>query len=144
MTRLPLKCRVSWSSWWMVWARLGVSPGVSTHGGSAWGLQLEWQWLSLSPFAQGDLLFLLLRVGPQGHWWWFSPRHTMLGDRGWGCKGSPLQMFQSPLEMQVDGHSNVIGRLNGISWRVGLHQCGSGNLSGGCHALGLCTMEIHL
>ena len=34
MVNTSIVCgRVGWSSWGMVWMRLGVSPGVATHGG---------------------------------------------------------------------------------------------------------------
>ena len=55
--------RVGWSSWGMVWAMMGVSPGVATYWGSVWRLPPGQGWPRLSPFAQGDLL---LKVGPPG------------------------------------------------------------------------------
>ena len=86
---------------------------------SAWGLPLGQGWLSLSPLAWGDLLFLLLRAEPPELPMVLSPQCTVLGDRGWGYGGSLLQPFQGPLEMQVDGCGDVTRRLHGIGKRGG-------------------------
>ena len=64
----------------MVWARLGLSTGVATHGGSVWGLPLGQGWPSLS-LPEGIFCSFCWWWGPQGHWVWLFPGHTMLGDR---------------------------------------------------------------
>ena len=47
----------------MVWVMLGVSPGVATHSGFCVKVTARAR-RAESPGAQGNLLFLLLRVGP--------------------------------------------------------------------------------
>ena len=39
------------------------------------------------------------------------------GKQGLRLQGSLLQLFQGPLELQVDDHSDVTGRLHGIGQR---------------------------
>ena len=105
---LGICSQVGWCNWGVVWVRLGVSPGVATRGVCV-KVAVRAGMADLSPFAWGNLLFLLLRVGSLGPSMVAPSWVTMPGDRGGCCSGDSLQLLQGPLEKLVCGHGKVTG-----------------------------------